>query len=172
MEIATDSNLLARSLLTLTTLGYGLVTIRVDFNKTHATNPLWTPHARFHVVWQILSYFGIALIALGLIWVKGPVAAERLCLAAALAVAVYGAFFVATFAQPLFGGSLYDTNGYLPFRPPFGPAHWRWDVSVPLLRPFRRCCLLVFCSSVERVLVQHLVAALFVTADHARVEWA
>jgi len=29
---------LARILLTLTTLGYGLATIKADFNKTHATN--------------------------------------------------------------------------------------------------------------------------------------
>jgi hypothetical protein len=25
---------------------------------------------------------------------------------------------------------LYDDNGYLPFRPPVGPATWRWDVNV------------------------------------------
>jgi len=56
--------MLARILLTLTTLGYGLATIKADFNKTHATNPAWTPHARFHVVWQILSYSGVGLIAL------------------------------------------------------------------------------------------------------------
>ena len=36
--------------LTLTVLGYALVTIKADFNKTHATNPAWTPHPRFHVV--------------------------------------------------------------------------------------------------------------------------
>ena len=29
----------ARILLTLTILGYALVTIKADFNKTHATNP-------------------------------------------------------------------------------------------------------------------------------------
>ena len=72
MELAYDSHLLARILLTVATLGYGFVTIKADFNATHATNPLWTPHARFHVVWQVLSYSGIALIALGLIWIGGP----------------------------------------------------------------------------------------------------
>jgi len=120
----------ARILLTLTALGYGLVTIKADFNKTHATNPKWTPHARFHVVWQILSYSGIGLVALYLIWIDGPAARERLYLAAALGVAVYGAFFATVFARPLFGGSLYDENGYLPFKPPIGPQHWRWDVNV------------------------------------------
>ena len=121
---------IARILLTLTALGYGLATIKADFNKTHATNPRWTPHARFHVVWQILSYSGIGLVALYLIWIDGSMPLERLYLAAALSVAIYGAFFVTVFARPLFGGSLYDENGYLPFKPPIGPRHWRWDVNV------------------------------------------
>jgi hypothetical protein len=53
--MAFDRLLLVRLLLSLVTLGYGLVTVKADFNKTHATNPLWTGHARFHVVWQITS---------------------------------------------------------------------------------------------------------------------
>jgi hypothetical protein len=120
----------ARILLTLTVLGYSLGTIKADINKTHATNPLWTAHARFHVVWQILSYSGIGLVALYLIWVGGPMATERLYLAAALSVAIYGAFFTTVFVRPMYKGSLYDENGYPPFKPPIGPAHWRWDVNV------------------------------------------
>ena len=73
MEFAID-NLVARVLLTLNTLGYSLVPVLADFNSTHATNPLWTPHARFHVVWQVLSYCGIGSIALFLIWTAGPAA--------------------------------------------------------------------------------------------------
>ena len=30
----------------------------------------------------------------------------------------------------MFGGALYDDNGYLPFQAPVGPARWRWDVNV------------------------------------------
>jgi hypothetical protein len=118
----------ARVLLTLTVLGYSLGTIKADINKTHATNPLWTGHARFHVVWQILSYAGIGLVALYLIWADGSL--QHLYLAAALSVAIYGAFFTTVFARPRYKGSLYDENGYLPFKPPIGPAHWRWDVNV------------------------------------------
>lgn len=130
MELAYDSHLAARILLSLATMGYGFATIKADFNATHATNPLWTPHARFHVVWQILSYSGLAVMALGLIWIKGPVEVERLYLAAGIGVAVFGAFFIALLARPMFGGTLYDQNGYQPFKAPVGPGHWQWDVNV------------------------------------------
>ena len=46
MTILLSDNLIARILLTLATLGYGFVPVLADFNKTHATNPKWTPHAR------------------------------------------------------------------------------------------------------------------------------
>jgi hypothetical protein len=107
MEFATD-NLIARVLLTLNTLGYSLGPAIADFNKTHATNPLWTPHARFHVVWQVLSYCGIGLIALFLIWTTGP---GKLWLAAALAIAMYAGFFATVLSMPRFGGGVADTNG-------------------------------------------------------------
>jgi len=130
MSMIFDNNLLAKILLSLASIGYGFLTIKADFNKTHATNPLWTPHARFHVVWQVLSYTGVSLIALWLIWMNGPGQSARLYLAAALAGAVYSAFFVAVFARRLCGGTLYYSNGYLPFQPPIGPKHWRWDANV------------------------------------------
>lgn len=110
MEFATD-NLIARVLLTLNTLGYSLGPAIADFNRTHATNPLWTPHARFHVVWQVMSYLGIGLIALWLIWSVGP---GKLWLAVALAVAVYAGFFITVFSMPRFGGSVADVNGVPP----------------------------------------------------------
>lgn len=115
MEVLHDGNLIARVLLTLATIGYGVITVKADFNKTHATNPAWTPHARFHVVWQITSYVGFGLIAFALIWTPGPYAVERLYLAAAFAGVVYGAFFIALATMPLYGGSTFDPNGYRPF---------------------------------------------------------
>ena len=111
MDFATD-NLIARVLLTLVTLGYSVVPVLADFNKTHATNPHWTAHARFHVVWQVSSYCGIGLIALVLIWTAGPV--TKLWLAVALAAAMYGGFFATAFTMPRFGGRLADENGVPP----------------------------------------------------------
>lgn len=111
MDFAAD-HLVARVLLTINTLGYSLIPVFADFNKTHATNPLWTPHARFHVVWQVTSYCGVGLIALALIWTAGPVA--KLWLAAAIAAAMYAAFFVTVFSMPRYGGSVADANGVPP----------------------------------------------------------
>ena len=129
MGIATG-HLLAQILLTVATVGYGILTLKADFNATHATNPLWTPHARFHVVWQITSYCGFGLIALALIWCAGPLEVERLYLAAAFALIVYGSFFVAVFTRALYRGKLYDENGYLPFRAPLGAGLWDLNTTV------------------------------------------
>ncbi len=75
------------------TAGWAVLTVVADFNKTHATNPEWTPHARFHVVWQISSYVGFGLLAFALIWWPGPLAVERLYLVALMSAIVYAAFF-------------------------------------------------------------------------------
>lgn len=125
-----DLSLLARILLTLATAGYAFGTVVADFNKTHATNPKWTPHARFHVVWQISSYVGFGILALALLWWPGPYALERLYLVALMAVIVYGAFFVALFAMPVYGGGTYDENGYLPFAAPVPMIAKAWDVNI------------------------------------------
>jgi len=124
------SLLVAKILFTLTTAGWAVLTIIADFNKTHATNPRWTPHARFHVVWQISSYIGLGLIAFALIWWPGPLAFERLYLVAAMCVVVYGAFFAALIAMPIYGGAAYDDNGYQPFQAPIPIISKTWDANV------------------------------------------
>jgi hypothetical protein len=125
-------DLVARILLTLVTLPYGFGTILADFNATHATNPKWTPHARFHVVWQICSYIGFGTLALLLLWWPGPYAHERLALVAIISTIVYGAFFVALFAMPVYGGGTYDDNGYLPFPAPVPIVAKFWDVNITI----------------------------------------
>ena len=124
------SYLIARILLTLVTLGYALATVLADFNKTHATNPKWTPHARFHVVWQISSYVGFGILALALTWWPGGDAVERLYLVALMGAIVYAAFFVAALAMPVYGGAAYDDNGYQPFAAPLPIIAKHWDVNI------------------------------------------
>jgi hypothetical protein len=132
MTIAFDHFLLARVLLTLTTAGWALGTVLADFNETHATNPKWTPHARFHVVWQISSYVGFGLLNLALIWWPGPFAIERLYLAAGVSAIVYAAFFAALMAMPVYGGGAYDSNGYKPFDAPVPLIAKKWDVNITI----------------------------------------
>ena len=125
-------DLAARVLLTLTTAGYSLGTVFADFNQTHATNPKWTPHARFHVVWQINTYIGCGILALLLLWWPGAYAIERLVLVAVMAAIVYAAFFAALFAMPVYGGGAYDDNGYQPFTAPVPIFANRWDMNITI----------------------------------------
>jgi hypothetical protein len=127
-----DHIFIARILLTLSTVGWAVLTVIADFNKTHATNPAWTPHARFHVVWQISSYVGLGLLAFALIWWPGPLATERLYLVALMGAIVYGAFFAALIAMPVYGGAAYDKNGYRPFNAPVPIIAKKWDANVTI----------------------------------------
>ncbi len=127
-----DHILIARILLTVATVGWAVLTVIADFNKTHATNPAWTPHARFHVVWQISSYVGLGLLAFALIWWPGALAIERLYLVGLMGAIVYGAFFVALVAMPIYGGAAYDKNGYQPFKAPIPIIAKAWDANVAI----------------------------------------
>ncbi len=46
----TTIQLIGKILMTVATIMYGFVPPFVDFNRTHATNPTWVGHARFHIV--------------------------------------------------------------------------------------------------------------------------
>ena len=94
--------------------------------------PAWTPHARFHVVWQISSYVGFGLLAFALTWWPGPLAVERLYLVALMSAIVYAAFFGALIAMPLYGGAAYDKNGYQPFNALHPHHREKWDANVTI----------------------------------------
>ena len=125
-----DHILIARVLFTLTVFGYAVGPAIADFNNTHATNPKWMPHARFHVVWQVCTQIGFGLFALALIWWPGPYSLERLYVVMAFAVIIYGAFFIALIAMPIYGGRAYDSNGYKPFKAPIPIIAKRWDANI------------------------------------------
>jgi hypothetical protein len=123
--------LAAKILLTVVTLGYSFIPAIADFNKTHATNPKWLPHARYHVVWQVMSYICMALIALYLIWGSADaVGLAGLWLAAGLAASAYIGFFAAALAKPLYGSAQYDANGVLPVNVPIGGKRVAFDVNM------------------------------------------
>jgi len=87
----------------------------VELNKTHATNPLWTGHARFHLVWQVLSHTLYSGLVLTLVWWSSPCPPERFYLAVALEAGPLLAFLVAMASRHLYGGTLHDPNGVRPF---------------------------------------------------------
>jgi hypothetical protein len=88
--------------------------MRADFNATHATNPLWTPHARFHVVWQVLSQAGVSILILYLLWGANFPGHEWI---AAIMNFNWGlTFYLTLFNMKRFGGALADVNGIPPFK--------------------------------------------------------
>ena len=109
-----DHRWVARVLLSLLCGIQGIATVAIDLNRTHATNPEWVGHARFHVVWQTLTMALLAVVELGLLW-GGWVSEERgFILALVLAGLSPVAFLVACVARRMFGGTLFDANGILP----------------------------------------------------------
>jgi hypothetical protein len=128
--------LLAKILLSIATLGYSAIPAKFDSNETHATNPSWDPHARFHVVWQVSSYVYVAALALYLIWSAGS-DTWPLWIAAILAAAAYGGFWTATIARPTYGGALLSKINPVPaFTWNIGGRKIETDANVTLFTAF------------------------------------
>ncbi|MEQ8746318.1 DUF6640 family protein [Pyruvatibacter sp.] len=116
MDAFYDQTLVPRILFSIIAFAIAVGPMFADFNKTHATNPLWTPHARFHVVWQVLSQAGISMAILYLLWAPSPDYATHIGLAALLNYVWLASFFATMATMPLYGGALKDENGIKPFR--------------------------------------------------------
>jgi len=108
--------LAARVALSGLCLVQAIATVAIDFNRTHATNPHWPGHARFHIVWQGSTIVILSALELFLMWWKGPCADERFYLAALFAAASPLGFVTACASRKLFGGTLSDPNGIPPAR--------------------------------------------------------
>ncbi|MEZ5503724.1 MAG: DUF6640 family protein [Halioglobus sp.] len=116
MEIMFEQNQVARLILSFIAIMLAIGPAKADFNATHATNPLWPPHARFHVVWQVLYNSCISVVALFLLWTPSSDYLMHIYLAAILNF-IWGAMFYVTLASmSIFGGALADVNGIKPFR--------------------------------------------------------
>ena len=102
---------IARDLLAALCLLQGLATVAIDLNHTHATNPDWTGHARFHLVWQTAAFAWLALLEVPLILVGGPLQDQRFYLASVLAGVPMIGFFTAFIARRIYKGTLSDPNG-------------------------------------------------------------
>ena len=131
MELLYDHNLLSRILMTFTGFGLAVGPAIADFNKTHATNPLWPPHARFHVVWQVLTNSSLCLFMLFVLWT--PLVEQydlQLKLVAIVQFTILIPIFATIACMRLFDGALKDGNGLRPFEFNIGGKKLEVDTNV------------------------------------------
>ena len=107
-------NILGLSMMSVAIFMYGVIPLFADLNRTHATNPKWPKHARFHVVTQVLTTAGVAAISLVLLWSPNIERRLGVGIAAALSFVVLAAFFASAASRSLYGGGLGDEEGGIP----------------------------------------------------------
>ncbi len=110
----TTTVLTGKILMTIATVFYGFIPPFVDFNATHATNPSWVGHARFHIVWQVMSTFFLGILSLYLLWFckDNPVFTNSLSFI--IGCIVLGGFFLNVGIRKIYAGTLSDPNGVPP----------------------------------------------------------
>ena len=101
--------LVAKTLLTIAAIQYGIMPLIADFSETHIFHPDWTPHARFHLVWLLALGSTLAAYVVASVWLFAGRRPELLKHASLIGCFVLGAFYVAVLGQHAYGGSLTDT---------------------------------------------------------------
>lgn len=102
---------IARILLTIVTLAYGLVTAIIDVSDTHVLHPDWSVHARFHTVWMIATFSLIACYMIYLLWFSSLAFKLRAQIVLITGLCINLGFLVSTFTRSLYGGALADLHG-------------------------------------------------------------
>ncbi len=103
---------ISKILLTLICIGLGTITPLIDFNESHATNPLWTGHARFHLVWQVNAMVITSILSLFILWVF--YSTDNHLIVILLNFLWIMSFYATLFGIKLFRGKLNDVNGVPP----------------------------------------------------------
>lgn len=98
--------MISKIFITFGILVYTLGVPFLEINSTHVFNPDWTPHARIHEVWQLITNSTIGLYSLWLIWNK-----KEIIIPCILGLFITGSFLLAFFLQDLYGGSMKYLDG-------------------------------------------------------------
>ena len=104
-----DSSFVVLIILSFISIGFGTITPLIDFNESHATNPLWTGHARFHLVWQVSAMILTAILSLVLLWFY--FSSFNVFIVLSLNYLWIFSFFISVFSMKLYDGKLNDING-------------------------------------------------------------
>jgi hypothetical protein len=92
--------------ITFSVILYAVVVPFLDVSETHVWNPDWTPHAKIHEVWQLITNSSIGVVCLWLVWYKKDVRLSTL-----LSLIVMGGFLLAFFLKDGYGGSMKYLDG-------------------------------------------------------------
>jgi hypothetical protein len=98
--------ILKKSTITFVILLYAFTVPVLEINDTHVFNPDWTPHAKIHEVWQLITNSSIGILCLWLVWIK-----KKIKLSTLLSMLVTGGFLLAYLLQDLYGGSMKYLDG-------------------------------------------------------------
>lgn len=123
----------ARLIVSAVATGQGILPVFIDLNRTHATNPQWPGHARFHLVQQVFTLLPAGAVEVALLWWPGPELRGRFYLAALLTATSLAGFLIAAVARPIYGGTLHDDNGIRPVRLRLGSREVVFDLNLPLV---------------------------------------
>ena len=92
--------------ITFSIILYAIVVPILEVNETHVLNPDWTPHARIHEVWQLITNSSIGILCLWLVWFKKETNASAL-----LSLLITGGFLLAYILKDSYGGSMEFLDG-------------------------------------------------------------